>query len=97
VHKNVKVFISHGGISGLYEAVDARVPVLGFILFGDQYRNIDNLVEAGMGISMEMNAVTLFFNSLFHFLKYLFNTNIRPTCLILTCHKFYYSSRLQMH
>jgi len=58
VHKNVKVFISHGGISGLYEAVDAGVPVLGFPLFGDQYRNIDNLVEAGMGISMEIYAVT---------------------------------------
>ncbi|CAI6348012.1 unnamed protein product [Macrosiphum euphorbiae] len=58
LHKNVKVFISHGGISGLYEAVDAGVPVLGFPLFGDQYRNIDNLVEAGMGISMEIYAVT---------------------------------------
>jgi len=58
VHKNVKVFISHGGISGLYEAVDAGVPVLGFPLFSDQHRNIDNLVEAGMGISMELYAVT---------------------------------------
>jgi len=58
VHKNVKVFISHGGISGLYEAVDAGVPVLGFPLFADQYRNIDNLVEAGMGISMEIYEVT---------------------------------------
>ncbi|XP_015368702.1 PREDICTED: UDP-glucuronosyltransferase 2C1-like, partial [Diuraphis noxia] len=36
MHPKVKLFISHGGISGLYEAVDAGVPVLGFPLFGDQ-------------------------------------------------------------
>ncbi|CAI6350993.1 unnamed protein product [Macrosiphum euphorbiae] len=58
LHKNVKLFVSHGGISGLYEAVDAGVPVLGFPLFGDQHRNIDNLVEAGMAISMEIFSVT---------------------------------------
>jgi len=58
VHPNVKLFISHGGISGLYEAVDAGVPVLGFPLFGDQHRNIDNLVNAGMAISMDLFSVS---------------------------------------
>jgi len=58
VHKNVKLFVSHGGISGLYEAVDAGVPVLGFLLFGDQHRNIDNLVESGMAESMELFSIT---------------------------------------
>ncbi|XP_022181664.1 UDP-glucuronosyltransferase 2B2-like isoform X2 [Myzus persicae] len=55
---NVKLFISHGGISGIYETVDAGVPVLGFPLFGDQQRNIDNLVNAGMAISMDLLSVT---------------------------------------
>ncbi|VVC34040.1 Hypothetical protein CINCED_3A018919 [Cinara cedri] len=65
-HPNVKLFISHGGISGVYEAVDAAVPVLGFPLFSDQYRNIDSLVEAGMAISMEVMSVTkdAFFNNI---------------------------------
>jgi len=54
VHPKVKLFISHGGISGVYEAVDAGVPVLGFPLFYDQPRNIDNLVEAGMAIYMDL-------------------------------------------
>lgn len=58
VHPNVKLFISHGGISGLYEAVDAGVPVLGFPLFSDQPRNIDNLVNAGMAMSMEIFSVS---------------------------------------
>jgi len=58
VHPNVKLFISHGGISGVYEAVDAGVPVLGFPFFYDQPRNIDNLVNAGMAISMDLLSVT---------------------------------------
>ncbi|XP_029343538.1 UDP-glucuronosyltransferase 2B37 isoform X1 [Acyrthosiphon pisum] len=58
LHPDVKLFISHGGISGVYEAVDAGVPVLGFPFFYDQPRNIDNLVAAGMAISMDLLSVT---------------------------------------
>jgi len=54
VHPKIKLFISHGGISGIYEAVDGGVPVLGFPLFFDQPRNIDNLVNAKMAISMDL-------------------------------------------
>jgi len=57
VHPNVKLFISHGGISGVYETVDAGIPVLGFPLFYDQPRNIANLVNAGMAISMDILSV----------------------------------------
>lgn len=57
-HPKVKLFISHGGVSGLYEAVDGRVPVLGFPLFADQHRNIDQLVELEVAISMEIYSVT---------------------------------------
>lgn len=58
VYPNVKLFISYGGISGVYEAVDAGVPVLGFPFFYDQPRNIDNLVNAGLAISMDLLSVT---------------------------------------
>eukprot|EP00102_Acyrthosiphon_pisum_P014774 XP_008185009.2 PREDICTED: UDP-glucuronosyltransferase 2B2 [Acyrthosiphon pisum] len=58
VHPNMKLFISHGGISGVYEAVDGGVPVLGFPFYYDQPRNIDNLVNAGMAISMDLLSVT---------------------------------------
>lgn len=58
MHSNVKLFISHGGISGVYEAVDAGLPVLGFPLCFDQPRNIDNLVEAGMALSMDLMSLS---------------------------------------
>lgn len=59
MHPNVKLFIGHGGISGIYEAVDAGVPVLGFPLFYDQPRNIENLVERGMAIAMDLSSVSV--------------------------------------
>jgi len=58
VHPNVKLFICHGGISGVYEAVDAGVPVLGFPVFFDQPRNLKNLVDAGMAISLDLASVS---------------------------------------
>lgn len=58
VHPKMKLFINHGGISGLYEAVDAGVPVLGLPVFYDQPRNIEHLVDAGMAISMNLLSVT---------------------------------------
>lgn len=58
MHPNVKLFISHGGISGVYETVDAGVPVLGFSIYNDQPRNIENLVDAGMAISMDLFSTT---------------------------------------
>jgi len=42
----------------VYEAVDAGVPVLGFPFFYDQPRNIDNLVNAGMALSIDLLSVT---------------------------------------
>lgn len=58
VHPKVKLFISHGGISGLYEAVDAGVPIIGFPLFYDQPRNMEKLVDAGMAISLDFMSIS---------------------------------------
>ncbi|CAI6347086.1 unnamed protein product [Macrosiphum euphorbiae] len=58
LHPKVKLFISHGGISGVYEAVDGGVPVLGFPVFYDQPRNIENLVLNGMAISLDLLSMT---------------------------------------
>jgi len=45
-------------MSGVYEVVDAGVPVLGIPVFYDQPRNVEHLVLAGMAISMDLLSVT---------------------------------------
>ncbi|VVC25656.1 UDP-glucuronosyl/UDP-glucosyltransferase [Cinara cedri] len=57
-HKNVKLFISHGGMSGIYEAVDSGVPVLGIPLFFDQPHNIANIVHWGAGVMLDYKTLT---------------------------------------
>ncbi|XP_001947708.2 UDP-glucuronosyltransferase 2B7 [Acyrthosiphon pisum] len=58
LHPKVKLFISHGGMSGVYETVDGGVPVLGIPVFYDQPRNIEHLVHNGMAISMDLLSMT---------------------------------------
>lgn len=57
-HPNVKLFMSHGGMSGVYEAIDAGVPILGIPLFYDQPRNIQNLVNLGIALSLKIDNMT---------------------------------------
>jgi len=45
-------------MGGVYEVVDAGVPVLGMPLFYDQPRNIQNLVDLGMALSMKIDNLT---------------------------------------
>lgn len=67
-HKNVKLFISHGGISGIYEAIDSEIPVLGIPLFFDQPHNIANLVHWGAGEMLDHKTLTkdIFVNAIKH-------------------------------
>ncbi|XP_001948259.2 UDP-glucuronosyltransferase 2B15 [Acyrthosiphon pisum] len=81
LHPKIKLFISHGGISGVYEAIDASVPILGLPVFYDQPRNIEHLVDAGMAISMDLLSVTKYnflnaVNDLINNEKYRKNANI---------------------
>lgn len=57
-HKKVKLFISHGGMSGIYEAIDSGVPVLGIPLFYDQSHNIANMVHWGAGVMLDHKTLT---------------------------------------
>ena len=38
-HKNVKLFIGHGGIFGIQEAIHRGVPMILFPFYGDQVSN----------------------------------------------------------
>lgn len=57
-HQNVKLFISHGGMSGIYEGIDSGIPVLGIPLFFDQPHNIANIVHWGAGLMLDHKTLT---------------------------------------
>lgn len=52
-HKNIKVFITHGGTMGTQEAIYFGIPMIGIPLFGDQRVNIQNYVNKKVAISLE--------------------------------------------
>ncbi|XP_050441002.1 UDP-glycosyltransferase UGT4-like isoform X2 [Adelges cooleyi] len=49
-HPNCKVFITHGGVHGIMESIDAGVPLIGFPIFGDQFTNLKASQDDGYGI-----------------------------------------------
>ncbi|GJQ66556.1 hypothetical protein Trydic_g4539, partial [Trypoxylus dichotomus] len=57
-HPKVKLFISHGGMLGISEALYCAVPILGVPLFADQMLNIQNNVGKGIGIGIPYNEIT---------------------------------------
>ncbi|KAL7017826.1 hypothetical protein ACKWTF_010543 [Chironomus riparius] len=57
-HKNVKVFITHGGLLGTTEAMYEGVPLLGIPIFGDQKMNMNNAVAKGYGQVVNFDDIT---------------------------------------
>ncbi|XP_058790203.1 UDP-glucosyltransferase 2-like isoform X2 [Phymastichus coffea] len=43
-HPNTKIFITHGGLGGVQEALYFGIPMIGIPLFGDQFRNVEVFV-----------------------------------------------------
>ncbi|EYB85012.1 hypothetical protein Y032_0306g2000 [Ancylostoma ceylanicum] len=48
-HPRLKLFIMHGGVNGLTEAMLRAVPVIVVPIFGDQFRNGRNVEKRGVG------------------------------------------------
>ncbi|XP_049942919.1 UDP-glucosyltransferase 2-like isoform X2 [Schistocerca serialis cubense] len=57
-HKSIKLFMTHGGMMGLQEALHNGVPLLGFPVFGDQTPNLIKAQDSGYGIMLNFNNVT---------------------------------------
>ncbi|XP_075214912.1 UDP-glucosyltransferase 2-like [Lycorma delicatula] len=70
-HKNIKAFITHGGLSSILEGVNAGIPILGIPLFADQPGNINNLVRRGAGIQLNLEDIT--FDNVYNALTRLIN------------------------
>lgn len=51
-HKNVKAFITHGGLMGTMEAIYYGIPMVGIPLFGDQATNVANAQSKKIAVSL---------------------------------------------
>lgn len=57
-HKNLRAFISHGGIFGIQEAIYSAVPLIGIPLFGDQQANVDTFARARVLYPLSYSDIT---------------------------------------
>ncbi|XP_050559578.1 UDP-glycosyltransferase UGT5-like [Spodoptera frugiperda] len=53
VHKNIRLFITHGGLLSTLEAVYAGVPLLAIPVFGDQPSNAERAELAGYAVKVD--------------------------------------------
>ncbi|XP_065075736.1 UDP-glycosyltransferase UGT5-like [Ochlerotatus camptorhynchus] len=56
-HPNVRLFLSHGGLLGVSEAVYCSVPVVTTPIYGDQFLNAAALMNRGIGVTMHYESI----------------------------------------
>ncbi|XP_049942519.1 UDP-glycosyltransferase UGT5-like [Schistocerca serialis cubense] len=57
-HRNMRLFITHGGMVRVLEALYAGVPLLGFPIFGDQVWNLLRARDSGYGLVLHLRNIT---------------------------------------
>lgn len=57
-HPNCKLFITHGGLHGLMETILAKIPIIGFPVFGDQFQNVKISQDNGIAIMSNIFQLT---------------------------------------
>ncbi|XP_069670475.1 UDP-glucosyltransferase 2-like [Periplaneta americana] len=57
-HPNVRVFMTHGGLLGIQEAIYAGVPMLGIPMAHDQPLNVKNCVSKGVAVQLDYDSIT---------------------------------------
>ncbi|CAL4063868.1 unnamed protein product [Meganyctiphanes norvegica] len=57
-HKNVKAFITHGGLLSLQESVYHGVPMVGMPLMSDQHLNVRQAVTLGLALELTPETMT---------------------------------------
>lgn len=57
-HRNVKAFITHGGLMSMQESIFHGVPLLCIPIYGDQMLNVKRAVLGGYGVLLNLNNIT---------------------------------------
>lgn len=58
-HKNVVAFITHCGLSGIFEALYEAKPLIMMPIFFDQISNAVILEELGVGVTLDVKALSV--------------------------------------
>jgi len=56
-HRNIRLFITHGGLLGIQEAMFNSVPLLGLPVVNDQVVNMVKLVKEGVALSLQWEEI----------------------------------------
>jgi len=56
-HKQIRLYISHGGLFGTFESIYHAVPVLGVPQYFDQYANVAAAVRRGYALQVDLDTV----------------------------------------
>ncbi|KYM94534.1 UDP-glucuronosyltransferase 2B15 [Cyphomyrmex costatus] len=57
-HPKVVAYMMQGGLQSLQEAVHYAVPVVAIPFFGDQYFNARKILDAGIGLTLDIDTIT---------------------------------------
>merc|ERR1711974_506370 len=57
-HRNVKVFVTHGGAGSTQETICPKTPIVGVPIFGDQLVNVKEAVNNHVGLRLEWHGMT---------------------------------------
>ncbi|XP_073977481.1 UDP-glycosyltransferase UGT4-like [Rhodnius prolixus] len=57
-HKNLRLMVTHGGLSSMIETIHFAVPVVVTPFFFDQGKNARKLVDIGMGVMLEADNIS---------------------------------------
>lgn len=56
-HKNIRAFVTHGGLGSLQESLSTGVPLIGIPLFGDQRINLLSQVSRKTAVLIEIDNI----------------------------------------
>ena len=57
-HRNVKMFVTHGGAGSTQETICHKTPIVGVPLFGDQLVNVKQAVNKNVGVKVDWHGMT---------------------------------------
>ena len=57
-HNNTRLFITHGGLNSVIEALYYGVPMLEVPLFADQFLNVNALIKKNMALKMDYRKIS---------------------------------------